>query len=103
MMDITVREMLLVAAFLFSSGIFIILTRQNAIAILMGVELLLNAVNINFVAFDRFLFDRVDGNVAALINIMLAAAEVAVALAIVICIFRGIRTAETDRLDSLRG
>jgi len=102
-MEITIRETLLIAAFLFSSGIFMILTRQNAIAILMGVELILNAVNINFVAFDRFLFDRVDGNVAAIINIMLAASEVAVALAIVICIFRSLKTAETDRLDSLRG
>lgn len=102
-MTITLQEMLIIAAFLFSTGIFMILTRQNAIAILMGVELILNSVNINFVAFDRFLFDKIDGNIAAIINIMLAASEVAVALAIVISIFRSKRTVETDRLDSLKG
>ncbi len=102
-MLITLQETLLVAAFLFSAGIFIIITRQNAIAILMGVELILNSVNINFVAFDRFVFDRIDGNIAAIINIMLAASEVAVALAIIISIFRSLRTVEADRLDTLKG
>ncbi|MGB9600087.1 MAG: NADH-quinone oxidoreductase subunit NuoK [Myxococcota bacterium] len=102
-MELNLQEILLVAAFLFSTGIFIILTRQNAIAILMGVELILNSVNINFVAFDRFLFERIDGNIAAIVNIMLAASEVAVALAIVISIFRGLKTIEADKLDSLRG
>ncbi len=100
---LSLQETLLLAAFLFSTGIFIILTRQNAIAILMGVELILNSVNINFVAFDRFLFDRIDGNIAAIINIMIAASEVAVALAIIISIFRSLRTVEADKLDSLKG
>ncbi len=102
-MLITLQELLLVAAFLFSCGIFIILTRQNAIAILMGVELILNSVNINFVAFDRFLFDKIDGNIAAIINIMLAAAEVAVVLAIIISIFKSLKTVEADKLDNLKG
>lgn len=102
-MELNLQETLLIAAFLFSTGIFVILTRQNAIAILMGVELILNSVNINFVAFDRFLFEKIDGNIAAIVNIMLAASEVAVALAIVIGIFRSIKTIEADKLDSLRG
>lgn len=102
-MQLMVQEFLIVAAFLFSGGIFVILTRQNAIAILMGVELILNAVNINFVAFDRFVLGKIDGNIAAIINIMLAASEVAVVLAIVIGIFRKIRTVEADRLDTLKG
>lgn len=100
---LTLQETLLLAAFLFSTGIYIILTRQNAIAILMGVELILNSVNINFVAFDRFLFDRIDGNIAAIINIMIAASEVAVALAIIISIFRSLKTVEADKLDTLKG
>ncbi|MCX7957565.1 MAG: NADH-quinone oxidoreductase subunit NuoK [Deltaproteobacteria bacterium] len=102
-MTVSLQETLLLAAFVFSTGIFIILTRQNAIAILMGVELILNSVNINFVAFDRFLFDKIDGNIAAIINIMLAASEVAVALAIIIGIFRSLKTVEADRLDSMKG
>ncbi len=102
-MLITLQEVLIIAAFLFSTGIFMILTRQNAIAILMGVELILNSVNINFVAFDRFVFDKIDGNIAAIINIMLAASEVAVALAIIISIFRGLKTVEADKLDTLKG
>ncbi len=102
-MQLTAQEFLILAAFLFSTGIYIILTRQNAIAILMGVELILNSVNINFVTFDRFVLGKIDGNVAAIINIMLAASEVAVVLAIVIGIFRKTKSVEADRLDTLKG
>ena len=78
------------------------LTRRNAIGILLGIELMLNAVNINLVAFARFRAD-VAGLVFTLFTISITVAEVAVGLAIVIAIFRVRRTVEADRLDLLRG
>ena len=75
---------LFVAAILFSFGVFGVMTRRNGIAILMSVELILNAANINFIAFSRFGGMNLDGHVFALLVIVLAAAEAAVALAIII-------------------
>ena len=77
------------ASILFSLGIFAIITRKNAVAILMGVELVLNAANINFIAFNRFSgLINLDGQVFSIFVIVLAAAEAAVALAIIINIFK---------------
>ena len=78
---------LYIAAILFSLGVFGVMTRRNGIAILMGVELILNAANINFVAFSRFGGMNIDGHIFALLVIVLAAAEAAVALAIIINIY----------------
>ena len=75
---------LIIAAALFSIGLFGVITRRNGIAVLMGVELILNSANLNFVAFSRFGGMNLDGHVFALVVIVLAAAEAAVALAIVI-------------------
>ncbi|MBC8467225.1 MAG: NADH-quinone oxidoreductase subunit NuoK, partial [Candidatus Marinimicrobia bacterium] len=72
---------LFVAAILFSLGVFGVMTRRNGIAVLMGVELILNAANINFVAFSRFGGMNLEGHIFALFVIVLAAAEAAVALA----------------------
>ncbi len=93
---------LVLAAVVFVIGLFGVLTRRNAIGILLGIELMLNAVNINLVAFIR-LGEDVAGLVFALFTIAITVAEVAVGLAIVIMIFRVRRTVEADHLDLLRG
>jgi len=92
---------LVLAALMFSIGLFGVLTRRNAVGILLGIELMLNAVNINLVAFARFHGDLL-GLVFTLFTISITVAEVAVGLAIVIVIFRVRRTVEADRLDLLR-
>jgi NADH-quinone oxidoreductase subunit K len=86
----------------FCIGLFGVVTRRNTIGILLGIELMLNAVNINLVAFSRFRGD-VAGLVFSLFTIVVTVAEVAVGLAIVIMIFRVRRTVEADHLDLLRG
>jgi len=93
---------LLLAACLFAIGLFGVLTRRNAIGILLGIELMLNAVNVNLVAFARYAADPA-GLIFALFTISITVAEVALGLAIVILIFRVRRTVEADRLDLLRG
>ena len=93
---------LVVAALLFAIGLFGVLTRRNAVGILLGIELMLNAVNINLVAFAHQHRD-VTGLLFALFTIAITVAEVAVGLAIVIVIFRVRRTIDADRLDLLRG
>jgi NADH-quinone oxidoreductase subunit K len=93
---------LVLAALVFSIGLFGVLTRRNAVGILLGIELMLNAVNINLVAFARFHGDLL-GVIFTLFTISITVAEVAVGLAIVIAIFRVRRTVEADRLDLLRG
>ena len=93
---------LILAALVFAIGLFGVLTRRNAGGILLGIELMLNAVNINLVAFARFRSD-VGGLVFTMLTIAITVAEVAVGLAIVIAIFRVRRTIEADHLDLLRG
>jgi NADH-quinone oxidoreductase subunit K len=93
---------LTLAAVLFAIGLFGVVTRRNAIGILLGIELMLNAVNINLVAFARFHADLA-GILFTLFTISITVAEVAVGLAIVIVIFRVRRTVEADHLDLLRG
>jgi NADH-quinone oxidoreductase subunit K len=93
---------LLLAAAVFAIGLFGVLTRRNAVGILLGIELMLNAVNINLVAFARF-GGTVAGWVLALFTIAVTVTEVAVGLAIVIVIFRVRRTVDADHLSLLRG
>src|SRR5213594_3126193 len=93
---------LLVAAAVFAIGLFGVLTRRNAVGILLGIELMLNAVNINLVAFARH-GGSIAGWIFALFTIAVTVAEVAVGLAIVIVIFRVRRTIEADHLTLLRG
>jgi NADH-quinone oxidoreductase subunit K len=93
---------LVLAALVFTIGLFGVLTRRNAVGILLGIELMLNAVNINLVAFSRYRADLA-GLVFTLFTIAITVAEVAVGLAIVIVIFRVRRTIEADHLDLLRG
>jgi NADH-quinone oxidoreductase subunit K len=93
---------LVLSALVFAIGLFGVLTRRNAVGILLGIELMLNAVNINLVAFGRFRGDLA-GVVFTLFTIAITVAEVAMGLAIVIVIFRVRKTVEADHLDLLRG
>ena len=91
-----------VAALLFSVGVYGVLARRNAILVLMSVELMLNAVNLNLVAFDVWLRDKVHGGqVLTLFTIVIAAAEVGLGLAIVLLVFRNRRMIDVDRLGDL--
>tara|TARA_B100000029_G_C17213836_1_gene829119 strand:+ start:258 stop:566 length:309 start_codon:yes stop_codon:yes gene_type:complete len=95
---------LIVSAILFSLGLYGVITRKNAVAILMGIELILNSANINFIAFNRFNgMGKLDGHVFAIFVIVLAAAEAAVALSIVINIFKSIGSVDVTDADSLKG
>ena len=100
---ITLEHYLLLAAALFCIGLFGAVAKKNAVAVLMGIELMLNSVNINLVAFNRFLApDYLVGHVFAIFVIVVAAAEVAVGLAIVISIYRDKFSTEVDNLDWLK-
>jgi NADH-quinone oxidoreductase subunit K len=94
---------LVFSAALFSIGLFGVLARKNAVAILMGVELMLNAVNVNLVAFWRYRTPQVmDGQAFAIIVFAVAAAEVAVGLALIISIYRRRNTVVADEVDMLK-
>ncbi len=94
---------LVFAAALFCIGLFGVLSRKNAVAILMGVELMLNAVNVNLVAFWRYRTpDYIAGQVFAIIVFAVAAAEVAVGLALIISIYRRRNTVVADEIDLLK-
>ena len=96
------NNFLILSAFLFCTGIYGVLARKNAVLVLMSIELMLNAVNINFVAFSRFRGDDV-GMVFTLFAICITVAEVALGLAIVILLFRMRKTASADHVDWLKG
>ncbi len=102
-MNIPLAWFLILAAALFSIGLYGVLSRRNAIGILMGIELMLNAVNINLVAFWRYLDTvRLTGQVFAVFVFAVAAAEVAVGLALVISIYRNRETVVVEEIDLLK-
>jgi NADH:ubiquinone oxidoreductase subunit K len=94
---------LMVGAVLFVCGIVCMATKRNGIGILMGVELVLNGANVNFVAFSRYTALGLDGQVISLFVIVLAAAEAAVALAIVLNFYNNHLTIDVDEADDLKG
>jgi len=96
------NQFLILAAFLFCTGVYGVLARRNGVLVLMSVELMLNAVNLNLVAFSARLTE-VSGQVFALFIITIAAAEVGVGLAIVLLIYRNLRSPDLDELDQMRG
>jgi NADH-quinone oxidoreductase subunit K len=100
---LSLQHFLVLAAILFCLGLFCVLTRRNAIGILMGIELVLNSANLNYVAFARYNGGAYDGQIFAIFVIMLAAAEAAIGLAIVLGIYQGFETIEVDATDRLRG
>ena len=101
-MSIPLSWYLILAAALFSIGLFGVLARKNAVAILLGIELMLNAVNINLVAFWRFGSGSIAGQVFAIIVFAVAAAEVAVGLALVISVYRRFNTVVADEIDLMK-
>ena len=95
---------LLIGAALFSIGLYGALARRNAVAVLMGIELILNAVNINLVAFNRYITpQQVSGQIFTIFVLAIAAAEAAVGLALIIAIYRSRTTVNVDEMDLLKG
>jgi len=94
---------LFVSAALFSLGIMGVLTRKNAVSVLMGIELILNSANLNLVAFSRFSSGNLNGQIFAVFVIVIAAAEAAVALAIVLSMYRLVKSVNLDQADTLKG
>jgi NADH-quinone oxidoreductase subunit K len=99
---ITLSDYLMVSAGLFCIGLFIVLTKHNAIQVLIGIELMLNAANLNLVAFDKY--DRFNngGQMFALFAIVLAAATTAVALAIILNVYKKYKTIDPDQIHDLK-
>lgn len=92
-----------VGALLFLLGLFLVLTRRNAVMALMGVELMLNAANLNFIGFSRYDQIDLDGQMAALFVIVLAAAEVAVGLALILNLYRRKNSIDLGDATELKG
>jgi NADH-quinone oxidoreductase subunit K len=99
------QHYLIFSAVLFAIGLAGALTRRNAILVLIGIELMLNAANLNFIAFWRFNVkaDEATGIMFVIFSIAVAAAEAAVGLALVIAIYRHYKTINLDKMDSLKG
>jgi NADH-quinone oxidoreductase subunit K len=102
LVQVGLPHFLVLSAILFGTGLFTVATRRNAVAILMGVELILNAAALNFVAFSHYVEGLVGGQVFALFIMVLAAAEAAIALAIVLSIFRHFRSIDAHDTATLR-
>ena len=96
------NQFLLLAAVLFSVGVYGVLARRNGVLVLMSIELILNAVNINLVAFGAY-HGQVAGQVFALFTVAVAAAEVGVGLAIVLLIYRNKRSIDLDQVAQMKG
>jgi len=101
-MEIGLVHYLTVSAILFSLGLFGIMTRKHAVLVLMGIELILNAANINFIAFARFGGMNMDGHIAAIFVIILAAAEAAIALAIILNIYQHFKHVNVDEVNTMK-
>tara|TARA_B100000029_G_C17555124_1_gene951428 strand:+ start:1631 stop:1939 length:309 start_codon:yes stop_codon:yes gene_type:complete len=102
-MDAGLTNYLLIGAVMFVSGVVCMATKRNGIAVLMGVELVLNGANVNFVAFARYTNLGLDGQIVSLFVIVLAAAEAAVALAIALNFYNNHQTIDVDKGDKLQG
>jgi NADH-quinone oxidoreductase subunit K len=101
-MHVGLQHYLIVSAILFSLGLFGVITRKNAILVLMGIELILNSANINFIAFSKYGGMNIEGHIAAIFVIILAACEAAIALAIVLNIYRNYNNINIDEIDKLK-
>ena len=101
---VELEQVLIVGAVLFAIGMYVALTKRNAVAVLMGIELMLNAVNLTFIAFARYVESPrpIDGHVFAIFVITVAAAEAAVALALAVAVYRYRRTIDVDKINLLR-
>lgn len=100
---IPLEHYLVISAALFSLGLFGVLTRKNAVNVLMSIELIFNSANINLVAFSRYSSSDLSGQVFAVFVIVVAACEAAVALAIVLSLYRVLKTVNLDQAQALKG
>ena len=103
MTGLTINHYLILSSMLFATGVLAVTLRRNAIGVLIGIELMLNAANINLVAFSRYLGNHIDGSVYAIFVIMLAADEAAVAIAIVLNVFHHAASINVDDYTEMRG
>ena len=102
-MELGLTHFLVLSTLLFCLGLFAMLTRRNAVAILMGVELMLNAANINLVAFNKYVAPgALNGQVFALVVITLAACEAGVGLALVMSAYRNLETVHVDEINVMK-
>lgn len=102
-MSLPIESYLVVSTLLFFIGVFGFIVRKNLISILMSIELILNAVNINFVVFNRFLYpDQLDGFIYSLFVIVVAAAETAVAISIIINVYRKKKNIDVKSINELK-
>lgn len=99
---IAIQNYLVISALLFSIGLAVAVTKRNAILILMGIELMLNAVNLNLVAFSQYDPNRLQGQMFTLFIMVVAAAEVTVALAIILKIYDYFKNLDLDEINSLK-
>lgn len=97
-----INNFLLIGAMLFSIGMAVVITKRNAILVLMGIELMLNAVNLNLLAFAQNDPNRIQGQVFALFVIIIAAAEVTIALAIILKVYSYYKTIDLTQVDELK-
>ncbi len=102
MFEIGLQHYLVLSALIFSMGVLCMVTKRNAIGILIGIELVLSAASINLVAFSKYQAAALDGQIVALFVILLAAAEAAIGIAIFMNYYSTVRTIDVDRGDKLR-
>lgn len=100
--NVGLKHYLIIAGILFSLGIYVVLTHRNAISILLGVELILNSAGLNYVAFSHFSTGNVEGQIYTIFIIMLAAAEAAIGLAIVLAIYQIFHTIDVEATETLK-
>lgn len=103
LLAVGLQPYLFAAAALFAAGLVAVMSRRNAVAVLIGIELMLNAANLNLVAFDRFGPLELQGHVFVLLVLAIAAAEAAVALAIILNVFDSRDRIDVDQIDTLKG
>lgn len=103
MSQVGLVHFLVVGGLLFTLGLVCALTRRNAVSMLIGIELMLNAAGLNFLAFSRFNHRLLEGSVMVVFIIVLAAAEAAVALALILSLQRRLRAVDLNRTDTLKG
>ena len=99
---IQLNSFLIISAIVFSLGLFTVIYKKNAVGILMGVELILNSVNLNFIAFSKYVDTHINGQLVAIFIIVLAASEAAIALAIILNIYRDRETIDVTQLDEMK-
>lgn len=103
MLTVSLTHYLVLAAFLLCCGLYVMTTKRNAVGILIGAELVLNAAGLNMVAFSRYGIGGIDGQIGTLFVIVLAAAEAAIAIAILVNYYRVLATIDVNQADALKG